>query len=372
MTNEKTFCRWGILGTAEIARKNWQAIKNSGNGKLVAVASRDADRARSYIAENQAQIPHHPPPRAMAGYEELIDSEDIDALYIPLPTGIRKEYVLKAAAAGKHVLCEKPCGMTSEDVKEQIRACDKAGVQFMDAVMFMHGKRLDALRAVLDKADGVGDIRRISTQFSFMMSDDFLKENIRVRSDLEPLGCLGDLGWYNIRMILWALRYEMPTAVTGRLISEAGGDGSPDSVPVQFSSELIFPGGVTATFYCSFETENQQWVSISGTKGQIFVDDFVLPYFGSETGFSVSQAHFNVEGCNFHMEQRDRRMSVQEYSDSHPTSQESRLFRTFGELVLEGTTDPHWPEITLKTQQVLDACLLSARQGSREVTPCPE
>jgi len=359
-------CRWGILGTAGIARKNWHAIRNSGNGLLAGVASRSLERAQAYIDENQAQVPHAPPPRAFGSYEQLIESDEVDALYIPLPTGIRKEFVLRAAAAGKHVLAEKPCGDTADDVREQIDACAAAGVQFMDGVMFMHSDRLVKLRDTLDAGDAVGSIRRLATQFSFLAPEDFLQDNIRVHSRLESLGCLGDLGWYTIRMILWTLKYEMPDRVSGRLIAQTGRTDSPGSVPTQFSAEMVFPSGVTASFYCSFETEHQQWFHISGTKGNIRLDDFVLPYHGPEVSFTTSQSHFEIDGCLFHMEDHSSRVAVREFASNHPTAQETKLFRTFGNLVLGGAPDPHWPEISLKTQQVLDACLASAREGGSE------
>ena len=363
MSNEK--CRWGIVGTAGIARKNWQAIRNSGNGQLVAVGSRTVERAREYIAENQSQIPHDPPPRPIADYEAMIASEDIDALYIPLPTGVRKDYVLKAAAAGKHVLCEKPCGASAAEVKEMIDACAAAGVQFMDGVMFMHSDRMPALRAELDTGEAIGELKRIATQFSFRAPDDFFEGNIRANPALEPLGSLGDLGWYCIRIMLWTLNYEMPVSLTASMIRQyEPGDGS-GSVPISLSAELAFPGGVTGSFYCSFETEHQQWANISGSKGHISIPDFVLPYHGPEVGFDVEQAFFDVDLCTFHMERHTRRVEVREYSDSHVTSQETKLFRKFGGLVLGGTPDPHWPEISLKTQQVMDACLESARNGGQ-------
>src|SRR5262249_18689447 len=100
-------CRWGVLGTANIARKNWKAIRNAGNSAVVAVASRDAGRARRFIDECQAEAPLAPAPVACGSYGELLARPDIDAVYIPLPTGVRKEWVMRAAAAGKHVLCEK-------------------------------------------------------------------------------------------------------------------------------------------------------------------------------------------------------------------------------------------------------------------------
>src|SRR5262245_66026921 len=88
-----TLCRWGILGTARIARKNWKAIRNAGNSALVAVASRDPGRACQFIDECQADVPLTPRPAACGSYQELLGRDNIDAVYLPLPTGIRKEWV---------------------------------------------------------------------------------------------------------------------------------------------------------------------------------------------------------------------------------------------------------------------------------------
>src|SRR5260221_8171530 len=156
MTGNKL--RWGILSTAQIARKNWKAIRNTGNGTVVAVASRDAGRARQFISECQTEAPMETMPQALGSYEELLASKDIDAVYIPLPTGLRKEWVLCAAQAGKHIVCEKPCATSVADLDEMIEACREHRVQFMDGVMFMHSRRLEALRAVLDDNTSVGGI----------------------------------------------------------------------------------------------------------------------------------------------------------------------------------------------------------------------
>lgn len=359
MNNEH--CRWGILGTAGIARKNWQAIRHSGNGRLVAVASRIAERAAEYIAENQAQVPHHPAPRAIAGYEEMIAAKDIDALYIPLPTGLRKDYILAAVAAGKHVLCEKPCGVNAAELREIIDACAAAGVQFMDGVMFMHSDRLPALRRELDGGHAVGEIKRLTSQFSFLAPESFFTENIRMKSELEPLGSLGDLGWYCLRMSLWTMAYEMPITVRAHMIREA-------QVPISLSAEMDFAEGATAAFYCSFEAEHQQSFTIAGTKGHIVMRDFVLPYHSPEVSFEIEQANFAVDVCQFQMQRHSRKVSVEEHSDSHPTSQETKLFQNFGKLVLGGIPDPHWPEIALKTQILVDACLASAQSAGQEIS----
>ena len=356
-------CRWGILGTATIARKNWQAIRNAENATLAAVASRDGTRSRQFIAECQGQVPFERLPHACGSYEELLARDDVDAVYVPLPTAVRKEWVLRAAGAGKHVLCEKPCGIAAADVREMIDACARSRVQFMDGVMFMHSRRLQRLRELLDDGRSVGPIRRIATQFSFRAPDAFFRSNIRACSALEPLGCLGDLGWYNIRLILWAMQYRLPERVAGRMLTAHG----PDAVPVEFSGELLYPGGVSASFYCSFVTENQQWAGISGTHGNVHVPDFVLPFYGCESSLELRQSVFNVRGCDFNMEERRQRIAVPEYSNSAPDAPETNMIRRFSRIVQTGELEPRWGGIAVETQTVLDACLESARHEGRMV-----
>src|ERR1035437_9175806 len=142
---DKPLLRWGILGTANIAQKNWNAIWNSQNGCVTAVASRDPQRSRRFIDECQAQAPFPSAPRALDSYEELLAAPDVDAVYIPLPTGIRGHWVKGAAEAGKHVLCEKPCATSLVELVEMLDACRRNKVQFMDGVMFMHSRRLEPM-----------------------------------------------------------------------------------------------------------------------------------------------------------------------------------------------------------------------------------
>jgi len=297
--------------------KNWQSVALSGNGVVVAVASRERAKAQAWIDECSAHVPFAEKPEAVEGYDALLARDDIDAVYIPLPTGVRTEWAIKAARAGKHVVCEKPCGVDVAEVEEILAACDEAGVQFMDGVMFMHSARLDALRKTL--TDGsIGELRRISSAFSFNGGEDFREG--AARSD------------------------------------------SPDKVPMEFSGELFFDNDVTASFYCSFLTANQQWAHVCGTEGTLLLDDFVVPFYGSEACFTVSNTESNQHVCDFNMERHDRVVSVREYGGSHPTAQETGLFRNFGELVLNGTPDKKWGDIVLKTQQVTMACIESSKQ----------
>lgn len=351
-------CRWGILGAAFIARKNWQSILDAGNASLVAVASRDLERARDFVAECQAQVPHPVAPEALGSYEELLARRDIDAVYIPLPTGIRKEWVLRAAEAGKHVLVEKPVGTSAADVEEILTACERRGVQFMDGVMFMHGRRLARMRHVVDAQ--VAPIRHIASQFSFLAGEDFAQANIRAHGRLEPLGCLGDLGWYCLRFILWAMGEQAPARATGRIHAETRTAADVPPVPLAFSGTLEFPSGTSASFYCSFTAAHSQWAVVSGEKGLLQLSDFVLPFAGRQTRFSLTQSHFEVENCRADMHGGRSDEAVDEPSNNAPGSQESALFADFSALVLSGRRDPSWGRTSLLTQQVLDACLQSA------------
>jgi predicted dehydrogenase len=363
--------RWGIIGAAEIARKNWKAILDSGNACVTAVASRNQARAQKFIDECQAEAPFHSAPKAFASYQELLASDLVDAVYVPLPTGRRKEVILAAAQARKHVLCEKPCARNVAELQEMLEACRRQGVQFMDGVMFVHSQRLELMGEVLRGSQGVGQIRRIDSAFSFRAPPEFFASNIRAHSDLEPDGCLGDLGWYCIRLSLWAMKWQMPAVVSGRILAQRGRPDSPTSVPAEFSGEFLFEDGTSASFFCSFLAENQQWAVISGTEGYLRAADFVLPFAGPQLSFEVLRSEYHIRGCNFTMEPRARQYTVPEYSHGHANSQESKLFRHFSEQALSGKLNNHWPETALKTQIVMSACLESARANGALVSIPP-
>lgn len=355
--------RWGILSTAQIARKNWKAIRNSGNSTVVAVASRDMAKCQRFIESCQCEAPMESVPQSFGSYQELLASPNVDAVYIPLPTGLRKEWVIRAAQSGKHVVCEKPCAVGLNDLKEMVDACKANGVQFMDGVMFMHSRRLDKIREVLDQKEDIGQIKRIATSFSFRADDNFYLENIRANSLLEPHGCLGDLGWYCIRFALWVMNEELPHRVVGRILSSSQGDQNSLHVPTEFSGELYFSNGVSSGFYCSFLVHDDQSATINGTAGYLHLADFVVPFFGNEVSFRIDRSALNVVGCDFYMEARRPEIFVNEYSSSHATAQETNLFRNFVDQVRSGNLNAQWPEIALNTQKIMQACYESAVSG---------
>ena len=350
--------RIGFLSTANIGRKNWKAIRNSGNCVVSAVASRDLARSHAFIAECQQAHPFERIPAAMGSYDGLFVSPEVDAIYFPLPTGLRKDVVIRAAEHGKHVICEKPCASNAAELAEMIEACRRHSVQFIDGVMFMHGPRLPRIREVLNDGRSVGPIRRIASAFSFYPGEDFFRNNIRADGALEPTGCLGDLGWYSIRFALWALNWQMPESVQGRILSESVNVAGRASAPSEFTATLFYPGGMTAEFYSSFRTGYQQWVHISGQNGWLRLPDFVHPFNSYEPSFEVNREIITVPtGAKCPA-------GSDPIEFGHAVAQDTQLWRNFANQVASDRLNEEWPMWSLKTQKVLDACHESARLNS--------
>lgn len=349
--------RIGFLSTANIGRKNWKAIYNSGNCIVTAVASRDLQRSQAFIRECQHLYPFKEVPQAFGTYEELFRSSNVDAVYIPLPTGVRRDFVLRAARHGKHVICEKPCAVEMPDLERMLEECKKHDVQFMDGVMFMHSPRLKKIRRLLDDGKNIGGIRRISSAFSFFVGEEFFRHNIRVNGALEPAGCLGDLGWYCIRFALWALNWQMPKSVSAKILSQSEALKNRPAAPTEFSAELIFSDNISVGLYCSFLARSQQWVHLSGQKGWLRVPDFVHPFNSYEPAFELNEKFVTVAG----------KVKCPAGTDSmiqgHATAQDALMFRKFAKQIDSGKLNDEWPMWALKTQRVMDMCLRNAVKG---------
>ena len=347
---------WGFLGAAGIAEKNWASVRESGNGVLKTVGSRDVSRAEAFIEKCQGIAPFETAPQAVEGYEEILSDPEIDAVYIPLPTSVRKDWVIRAAEAGKHVLCEKPCAPNVADLEEMIAACDANNVQFMDGVMFMHNARLAEIQNVLEAGEELGRLRRVESCFSFFGGEGFA-DNIRINPELEPLGALGDLGWYCVRVSLCCFGSQEPNKVRATLLEEQ------DGVPVDLRGDLFFDDSRTASFHCSFNTALEQTVRVSGTKGVLTVEDFVLPCDNDNPVFTIERQEEFGDGPSSGMRSLKHEVKV----PGPGVSQKTMLFRNFGDLVLSGERDSYWPEIALTTQRVMDALMESAKEDGMTV-----
>ncbi len=362
-------CRIGILGSAAIARKVWTAIARSQNATVVAVASRELAKSQAFVQSCSLSVPMVDDAKAIVvdavgGYADLLARPDIDAVYIPLPTGLRKPWVLAAIEAGKHVLMEKPCAATEADLREMDAAATTAGVTWMDGVMFEHSFRLQAIRQAL--ADRVlGDLRRVVTHFSFNGGDarQFAQTNVRGDETLEPHGALGDLGWYCIRMMLHVAGGTMPIAARGETTWDLNG------VPGEFAGALRFADGWTGELFCSFRTANQQTVWISGSEAYMTIDDFVLPFNGGSADYRIHRNELDIDRCRWLHNPRPTQHSSAEYSHGESTAQEVRMIETFAARVMNSSTnDRHLQDIALKTQRCLDHLRHSERASGSWVT----
>ena len=344
MQDEPSICRWGILGTAGIAPKYVNAMKRADNAEPFAIGSRALATAEAFKQE-------HGLARACGSYQEVLEDPEVTAVYIPLPTTFHKEWTIRCAEAGKHVLCEKPVGRDRAEVEAMIDACREHGVQFMDGVMFMHHARLATMREHLPRLGPQVDY--VSSVHSFKPADDaFFAENIRVNPDTEPLGCMGDLGWYNVRFSLFLANNELPISARGVFHRMING------VPTHATAELVFPNGMVSSFQCSFHHPTRQWADACGPDGRLRVHDFV---------------HGDWEGADFEI---DTDMSLKamaagvedgpETVHTGPCIQEQAMIETFSAIALGRTPlDPFWPEIALKTQRTLDAIMRSAADEGR-------
>ena len=249
---------WGILGTAGIADNVGRAISTARGARLAAIASRSRGKAEAWAADRGV-------PAALGSYEALLEEDSIDAVYIPLPPSLHKEWTVKAAIKGKHVLCEKPLALDVKEAGIMRDACRDNGVQLMDGVMWVHHLRTVAMKQQIDEG-GVGTLQRVNSAFTVNMAPANRIDNIRMQKELGG-GCLGDLGYYSVRAILWAFG-AMPEAVYATVRYH-------DGVDMNVSALLWFANDRMAAFDCGFDTYFRQWFEIVGTEGSIVCDDFV-------------------------------------------------------------------------------------------------
>ena len=163
--------RWGILGVAKINDRLLPAFAAAADIQLLAIASRDGAKAQAAAAK--AGIP-----KAYAGYEGLLADPEIDAVYIPLPNALHAEWTMKAADAGKHVLCEKPLAPTAEGGARIVAHCRAKNVRLMDGFMWPHHARTARLRQVF-AAGEIGEIRHVAGTFTFTLAPILPMSDIR-------------------------------------------------------------------------------------------------------------------------------------------------------------------------------------------------
>jgi predicted dehydrogenase len=243
--------RLGIMGTGLILERFLPGADRSRAIDVVAVASRDAERARSFAAA-------HGISRSFGSYDALLADPDVDAVYIPLPNSMHHEWTMRSLAAGKHVICEKPYSTRAADVDEAHDAADAAGLVLTEGFMWRHSPH--ALRFI-EELPRIGELRTIRSTFSFQIESD---DDIRLSRELAG-GSLMDVGTYCVSASRLIAGREPITAVGVAWPAASG-------VDERFSGILDFGGGVVATLTSGFQSEHSGMEAI-GSRGSLWLDD---------------------------------------------------------------------------------------------------
>ena len=257
--------KFGVIGTGMIAGVVANSIEQAENANLFAVSSRSLANAVSFVADRKTAI-------AVEGVDNLLKLPDLDVVYVATPTAAKEDIIFAAIAAGKHVLVEKPLPENAA-VKRMIEAAKTAGVVFMDATHFVHHPRNDAIRAAIPEK--IGEAKSLHSAFYFPIDD---KDNIRYNPKQEPMGALGDMGWYSMRAVV---EYLQPKGNLNKAAVVAERDEQTGAVK-RMSGLIGFDSGESSTFDIGYTAGTGIMdLNLVGTNGMISMDDFVLDWHNS-------------------------------------------------------------------------------------------
>ena len=325
---------WGVMGNATIARKCViPAICKSGNGDIVALATRFPDQAEQVVAANRIE-------RVYDRYEALLVDPQVDVVYIPLPNHLHHPWTIKALKAGKHVLCEKPLACTAREAREMAAAAKDAGRLLMEAFMYRFHPRSRRIKQLIGEG-AIGAPRLVRSAFCFRMADSQWREppNVRLNPQMGG-GALLDVGCYNVSVARWFLGAE-PSQV------QAQAEFDPVGVDVHMVATMGFAGNSLASFEASFITALQQTYCIAGSDGVIELPhNAFVPW--------ENEAIFYVRGRDQETGQKHSVPGADEYQ---------LMVEHFADAVM-GRTALRFPVAdSIENMRVLDALAQAARTG---------
>lgn len=325
-----TKLRWGVLSTANIGlKKVLPAMQQGENTTVVAIASRDLAKARQ--AADTLKIP-----TAYGSYEELLADPNVDAIYNPLPNQFHVPWTIKAAEAGKHVLCEKPIGLTVAEAKSLIEVRARTGVKICEAFMIRSFTQWLRLRELLDEGR-IGQLRSITGFFSYFNVN---PQNIRNKMESGG-GGVYDIGCYLIHASRYAFKQE-PVRVVACL------DRDPEMNIDRLASAILeFPGG-HAIFTCSTQLIPYQRIHFLGTRGRIELEvPFNAPPDRPTHMFIDSTGDLSGSGI---------------VTETFPAADQYTMQgEAFAKAVREGTDVPVSLEDSIGNMAVIEAVFNSAR-----------
>ena len=318
---------WGVLCTSLVGRLAViPAIQRSANGRVLAIASRNLEKASQAAAEFDI-------PRAYGAYQELLDDPHVQAVYIPLPNSLHREWTVRAAAAGKQVLCEKPLALNAAEADEMIAACEGHGVQLMEAFMYRFHPRSIAVKELIESG-AIGPIQLVRAAFAFLHRD---PSDYRFKPEMGG-GALLDVGGYAVSAARWLIGAEpIEVQATAYYGPESGVDET-------LGGLLRFPGGEIGVVTCSFRTALRQNYEVVGRDGVIEVSLAFVPE-GEEAPLVLIRGA-DVETVRF-----------------PKTDQYQLMVEHFADCVLHGRPLRFPPTEARANMRVLDALAQSARTG---------
>ena len=321
---------FGVISTAGIARVAVLPAIESSEHRVLAVASRDEDRARSVAEEFDV-------PRSYGSYEALLADDDLDAVYNPLPNSMHAEWTKRAADAGLHVLCEKPLGVDAEEAREMGTYCEDRGVTLMEAFMYRYHPRTERVVEIVESK--LEKIRGMQATFQFPLRG--RPDDIRLNPDLAG-GSLMDVGCYAVdatRLLLGE-----PDRVYARTA-----DTRDTGVDTHVTGLLEYDDGPTGGISASFDTTDTQRYRVEATNGWLEVDPAFVPRGDDGVGIE-----YEIGGRH-----------VTERFD--PVDQYRLEVEHFADAVGSGCRPRTDADEAARTMAVIDALYESARTG----TPVP-
>lgn len=331
-----TFVRWGVLSTAGIAQKELiPAFRRASNAKVEAIATQSGIEKANAVAERFSIE------KTYDSYEKLLDDPDIDAVYIPLPNHLHKEWVIKAANKGKHILCEKPIAINEAEFLEMKAACEENNVLLMEAFMYYFHPQHERVKEIIDSGE-IGEVRYMQAGFTFYLAEEDRAKNIRMSNE-KGGGSMYDVGCYTIHALRNILRANPETVNVQAVID-------PDhEIDTDVVAYLTFPNEVRASFDVSFNLAPRNEYRVFGTEGSITVPHAFRPDKNNGDG-------------DIHVE-KDGTTRVETVKGDQYRLQVEHI----SEAILSGSIElKHTLENTLDNMRVLDACYASIASEHRE------
>ncbi|GAC1445660.1 MAG: Gfo/Idh/MocA family oxidoreductase [Chloroflexota bacterium] len=243
--------RWGILGTANIARGAFlPGLRAAGGGIPFAVAGRDLQRTQAFASANEIE-------HAMEGYETLLADDRVDAVYIPLPNSLHAEWTIAALESEKVVFCEKPLTDSLASTERVVNVARERAGMLWEAFVFPFAEQASRLRSLIAE-NSIGDVREVQATYHFKINN---RENIRLSADLGG-GALMDVGCYNVRLARFVFEAEATGASTVAT-------WAPEEVDEEMTGVVDFPGDRRLLFSCGMRRPVDTLARVIGTEGQI-------------------------------------------------------------------------------------------------------